>query len=268
VPVAKKAAKRKQAKTAAKRKTTARQAPKPAAKKAAKKGAKKASKKTAAKSAATRSTASKRPMPTRTKTKAARQKTAARSTASRKAAPAKPQSTLATVGNIARGVGAIAIAAVASRMPWAKNENDPIRLLETDHRRFEKLLDEGEATTERAIKGRGDVLKSLTRELTVHEAIEEQILYPALRSHAETHDIVLESIEEHHVADLLIKELHEVRKDNEQWGAKFKVLKESITHHIEEEETNMFRAARAALGREELMALGVMMRALKAELEK
>ena len=215
--------------------------------------------------------ASKRVTPRRrsapAKSKAARKKVAARSTASRKAVPAKPQSTLTTAGNIARGVAAMAVATVARNLPWAKDENDPIELLKTDHRRFEKLLEDGEATTDRAIKGRGEILKALTGELSVHEAIEEQILYPALRPHAEAHEIVLEGIEEHHVADVLIKELHKVAKDNEKWGAKFSVLKESITHHIKEEERMMFPAARAALAREELLALGARMRALKSELE-
>jgi len=172
------------------------------------------------------------------------------------------------VGIIARGVAATTVAAIAKRIPWAKDENDPIVLLQTDHRRFEQLLKDGEDTTERAVKGRGKVLDALTRELTVHEAIEEQILYPALRPHAEAHDIVLESIEEHHVADGIIKELHEVRKDAEKWGAKFKVLKESVSHHISEEEHKMFPVARGALSREELLALGARMRALKTALEK
>ena len=228
----------------------------------AKKKAKKAKK-----AKASRRAAPKRTAPKRVKSKAAKKKMAARATASRKAAPKKPQSTLKTAANIARGVAAVAVAAVAKRLPWTKDENDPIVLLETDHRRFETLLKDGEATTERAIKGRGEILKALTRDLTVHEAIEEQILYPALRPHTEAHDIVLESIEEHRIADVLIKELHEVAKDNEKWGAKFKVLKESISHHISEEEHKMFPAARAALAREELLALGARMRALKAELE-
>lgn len=202
------------------------------------------------------------------RSKAVKKKVAARATASRKATGAKKQSTLKTAGNIARGVAAVAVAAVTNRLPWSKDENDPIVLLETDHRRFEKLLEDGEATTGRAVKGRGEILKALTAGLTVHEAIEEQLLYPALRPHAEAHDIVLESIEEHHVADVLIKELHKVAKDNEKWGAKFKVLKESVAHHISEEEHKMFPAARAALAKEELLALGARMRALKAELEK
>ena len=123
------------------------------------------------------------------------------------------------LGIIARGVAATAVAAVASRLPWAKDENDPIVLLQADHRRFEQLLKDGEDTTERAVKTRGELLKSLTEELNVHEAIEEQILYPALRPFAAAHDTVLESIEEHHVADGIIKELHEVRKDAQKWGA-------------------------------------------------
>lgn len=202
------------------------------------------------------------------KSKAAKKVVAARARASRKAVPAKKQSTLSSAGNIARGIGAIAVATIVKRLPWSKVENDPIELLKSDHRRFEKLFKDGEATTERAIKGRREILEALTSELGVHEAIEEQLLYPALRPHAEAHDIVLEGIEEHHVADILIKELHKVRKDNEKWGAKFKVLKESIEHHIKEEERAMFPAARAALAREELMALGARMRALKLELEK
>jgi hypothetical protein len=56
--------------------------------------------------------------------------------------------------------------------------------------------------------------------------------YPALRAHPEAKDIVLEGYQEHHVADLIVKELHAVQKDDEQWGAKFKVLKENIEHHI------------------------------------
>ena len=241
--------------------------------------AKTTSRKTATRKTAKRSAkpkASKRPMAKRTlrprsgqaKTKAAKTKVAARSTASRKATPAKPKTTLEKVGIIARGVAATAVAAVTKRLPWTNNENDPILLLETDHRRFEQLLKEGEDTTERAVKTRRELLDNLTRELNVHEAIEEQILYPALRPHAEAHDVILEGIEEHHVADGIIKELHEVRKDAEKWGAKFKVLKESISHHISEEENKMFPIARGALAREELLALGARMRALKAELAK
>ena len=159
------------------------------------------------------------------------------------------------------------MAAVARRLPWARDENDPIVLLETDHRRFEELLKQGEETTARAVKRRTALLDTLTAELNVHEAIEEKILYPALKSHPEARDLVLEGYQEHHVADLIVKELHRLARDDEKWGAKFKVLKENIEHHIEEEEKDMFPTARAIMSREELNELGARMKTLRSELE-
>jgi hemerythrin-like domain-containing protein len=212
--------------------------------------------------AAKRSAAKRRP------TKVAKKKTAARAAASRSRKPARPKSTFEKATSIARGAALTAVAAITNRLPWAKNENDPIALLETDHRRFEKLLEEGEKTTERAAKGRAEILDSLISELNVHEAIEEQVLYPALKPHAEARHIVLEGFEEHHVADVVLNELKSVATDSEKWAAKFKVLKENITHHIQEEERMMFPAARGVLAREELLALGARMRALKSELER
>ena len=211
---------------------------------------------------AKRSAAKRRP------TKAAKKKTAARAAASRSRTPERPKSTFEKATSIARGAALTAVAAITNRLPWAKNENDPIALLEADHRRFEKLLEEGEQTTERAVKGRREILDTLISELNVHEAIEEQVLYPALKPHAEARHVVLEGFEEHHVADIVLNELKHVATDNEKWAAKFKVLKESITHHIKEEERMMFPAARGVLAREELLALGARMRALKAELER
>jgi hemerythrin-like domain-containing protein len=200
--------------------------------------------------------------------KAAKRKTAARAAASRSRSkkPPKP-SRLSTVATLARGAAKGAVVAIARRLPWSKRENDPIVLLETDHRRFEDLLKQGEETTEQAVKTRTQLLKTLTAELDVHELIEENILYPALKPFAAARDVVLEGYQEHHVADLIVKELHALRRDDEKWGAKFKVLKENIEHHIEEEEKKMFPTARGLFSTEELNDLGVRMKALKAELE-
>ena len=219
------------------------------------------------KSASARKTSAKRPVK---RPKAAARKTAARAAASRsgrrKQTPPKP-SPLASAATLVRGAAAGAVAAISQRLPWSANENDPLALLETDHRRFEHLLKQGEETTARAAKGRRQLLDTLTAELNVHELIEERILYPALKEHPQAHDVVLEGYQEHHVADLIVNELHALATDDEKWGAKFKVLKENVEHHIEEEEQVMFRTARAVLSREELDDLGARMKALKAELE-
>ena len=177
-------------------------------------------------------------------------------------------SRVAAATALLRGAAKGAAAAVARRLPWGTSENDPIVLLEADHRRFEELLEQGNATTERGTKRRNELLATLTAALKVHEAIEEQILYPALEPHAETHDIVLEGYEEHHVADLIVTELRRLAKNDEKWGAKFKVLEESLAHHIEEEERKMFPLARAVMTTEALMALGKRMKVLRADLEQ
>ena len=138
-------------------------------------------------------------------------------------------------------------------------------LLEKDHRRFEDLLKQGEETTERAIRGRTELLDTLTKELNLHELVEEKILYPALKAHPEARDIVLEGYQEHHIADVLTRELHTLSPEDERWGAKFKVLKESLEHHIQEEEGGMFRKARGIFSREDLRALGAQMTQMKAD---
>jgi hemerythrin HHE cation binding domain-containing protein len=202
--------------------------------------------------------------------KASKRKTAARAAAtrSRTRKPAARPSRLSSAATLVRGAAAGAAAAIARRLPWARDENDPLVLLETDHRRFEALFKQGEETTERGVKIRTGLLETLTAELNVHELIEEKILYPALAPHAQAREIVLEGFQEHHVADLLLNELHSLARSDEQWGAKFKVLTESIEHHIQEEERQMFRIARAVLTRDELTDLGVRMKALKGEVEE
>jgi hemerythrin superfamily protein len=183
----------------------------------------------------------------------------------RKATKRRAPADQTTVGTALRGVVAGAVAAIADQMPWSSDKIDAIELLETDHRRMENLLAQGEQTTERGVKLRTELLDTLTRELNSHELIEEKVLYPALQSHPQAKDIVLEGYQEHHVADLLVKELHGLARSDEQWGPKFKVLKENIEHHIKEEEGEMFRTARGIFSRDELQQLGALMAKMKAE---
>lgn len=157
------------------------------------------------------------------------------------------------------------MAAVSRRLPWTAGTDDIITRLEADHRGLEALLKQGDETTERAVVTRAELLDAITEELVMHENIEEKILYPALKEYPEARETVLEGYQEHHVADLLIQELHEVAEDDERWGAKFKVFKENIEHHIQEEEGTMFRTARAVISQEELQRLGVRMADMKAE---
>ncbi len=87
-------------------------------------------------------------------------------------------------------------------------------------------------------------------EMTVHEVIEEEIFYPAVKRKAdeEGKELVAEAVEEHHVIDVLIKEMKAMRSIDEQYKAKFTVLQENVEHHVEEEEGEMFPDAKKLLG--------------------
>ena len=140
---------------------------------------------------------------------------------------------------------------------------DALTLLKTDHDKVKKLLTELESTTERGVKTRSELFATIKGELTVHEVVEEEIFYPELKSHPKAEDIVLEGFQEHHVVDLLMGELESLDVTDETWGAKAKVMKENIEHHIEEEEGEMFTQARSVFSADELETLGARMAELK-----
>lgn len=139
-----------------------------------------------------------------------------------------------------------------------------LTLLHEDHVKIKKLLAEGESTTERGEKTRTELFERLKELLTTHERIEEEVLYPALKKHPKARDLALEGYQEHHVVDLVFEELEATAVSDEDWGAKFKVAKENIEHHIEEEEGDMFPAARRAFEPDELDRMGERMAQIQA----
>jgi hypothetical protein len=154
-------------------------------------------------------------------------------------------------------------AAPSTNRTAGRNAVDAIALLEADHQKVKRLLTELESTTERGVKTRTELFATIKGELTLHEVVEEEIFYPALKSHPRAQDIVLEAYEEHHVVDLLMGELEALDVSDETWGAKAVVMKENIEHHIEEEEGEMFAQARKIFDRQELEELGTRMEARK-----
>ena len=148
-------------------------------------------------------------------------------------------------------------------MLFRSSTPDALEILEREHRRFEELLKQGDDTTERARATRRELLAMLTGDLNAHELMEEKVLYPALQAHPQAREVVLEGFQEHHFADVILKELHEVATNDEAWGAKFAVLKENVQHHIDEEERIMFRLARGIFSPDELRLLAARMQKVR-----
>jgi hemerythrin-like domain-containing protein len=143
---------------------------------------------------------------------------------------------------------------------------DALSLLKEDHDKVKKLLKDLDSTTERGVKTREQLFNKIKQELEIHEAIEEEIFYPALKDHPKTKELTLEAYEEHHVVDLVMAEIQGIPFDQETWGAKFTVMKENVEHHIEEEEGEMFKQAKQVFDEDELSQLGESMAKRKQEL--
>jgi hemerythrin-like domain-containing protein len=142
--------------------------------------------------------------------------------------------------------------------------NDAIVILKDDHKELKRIFRAFEAAGEDAIKTKGDLVDQMLELLTVHTYLENECMYPEIRSRLpELEDDILESYEEHHVADVLCMELAGMKPDAERFVAKTTVLIESVEHHIEEEEENWFPKVREALGRNDLQEIGTRLEELR-----
>ena len=141
---------------------------------------------------------------------------------------------------------------------------DSLELIKEDHKRLKKLLKE---TLDAEGSQRELRMDDLRIELVAHERMEEEVLYPRLRDEKKAREEVLEGYEEHHVADVILDELLDVPADTDLWKAKVKVLKENVEHHMDEEENELFKKARAVLNGDELARMGERMARIKRSAE-
>src|SRR5919198_4862632 len=141
-----------------------------------------------------------------------------------------------------------------------------ITLLKNDHKTVEDLFTRFEKLGPRAVKTKQDVVERIVRELSIHAAIEEMVFYPAIREAVEKGDLdtmVLQSLEEHHIVKWVLWELERISPTDERFDAKVTVLTETVRHHVEEEEKDLFPKVNKIFGRAQLDELGEAMAGLK-----
>lgn len=145
-------------------------------------------------------------------------------------------------------------------------KDDPlaIALLKEEHHKFRELFDRGEAAEGKALLAVG---QELCMRLAVHMAIEEEILYPALKP-VIGDDEVNEGIVEHASGKRIVAELEQLDGTEELYHSKIHVLGEETVHHIDEEDEDMFEDAKKAhvAGKLDLDAIGEQLRARQAQL--
>ena len=136
---------------------------------------------------------------------------------------------------------------------------DAIVLLRNDHAEVRRLFKEFQKPSTTDAR-KGAIVDKVVELLTVHTYIENEVMYPEVRRLLpDLEDDILESYEEHHVADVLVIELSQMSPDDERFEAKTTVLIENVTHHMDEEEQVWFPKVRKGLGRSQLQEIGARM---------
>ena len=138
---------------------------------------------------------------------------------------------------------------------------DAIVMLREDHLEMRRVFREFERAKDATPSKQRRLVDKMMKLLVEHTHIENEVMYPRVRELVPAlEDDILESYEEHHVADLLISELALMRPGDERYRAKALVLIENVRHHMDEEENEWFPQVREALGRNQLQELGAAMK--------
>jgi hemerythrin-like domain-containing protein len=127
-----------------------------------------------------------------------------------------------------------------------------IQALQKDHQEVQAILGKIQETSEGSVKTKENLFMQLKQELIPHMKGEEKHFYPLLMKKKEAQELGMEAMEEHHVAEIVLKELDSLSKDAKNWKAKAKVFSEIVQHHIEEEEEEVFNTAQELLSEDEL----------------
>lgn len=143
---------------------------------------------------------------------------------------------------------------------------DAIVLLKDEHKQIRKLFRQFQDAGPDATKTKGVIVTKIIAALTVHTYIENECMYPEVRELLpDLEEDVLESFEEHHVADVLAMELFAMDASDERFDAKTTVLIENVSHHMDEEEAEWFPKVREGLSRKQLQDIGARMIELKKQ---
>ena len=148
-----------------------------------------------------------------------------------------------------------------------RKELDAIDLLLQDHREVESLFREFEHLRQTG----GDtapVIGNVCAELKIHDALENDIFYPAVSEASGEEDVeaLLDDAEDAHDRVLdLIEEIEQAGDDAAKRNARFMVLVVEVNEHVAEEEATLFPKVRK-LERLSLDSLATRMKARKNEL--
>lgn len=140
---------------------------------------------------------------------------------------------------------------------------DALELLKEDHQKVKRLFKQIEGTDDPA--KRQELFDQIDTELEIHSHIEETIFYPALENFDELKDMVEKAWDEHAEVTALLGELEKLGVDSDTFAEELTALIETVEHHVEEEEDEMFPAVREIIAASTLEDLAKQLAAAKGK---
>lgn len=139
---------------------------------------------------------------------------------------------------------------------------DAIALLTEDHRKVDELFEQLERLQQPT--ERKELVGRLVEELSIHAAIEEQELYPVMRSALGDDGPVEEAEHEHAEVKAMLAALSWMRPEHERFDALVTELVAAVRHHVAEEEQDLLPKLRRFAPAADLKALGERLQQAKA----
>ncbi len=136
-------------------------------------------------------------------------------------------------------------------------QSDAVSLLTSDHRTVDGLFDSYEGLGADASDRKRELVDEMIRELSVHAAVEEQVLYPFIRDQVpDGAQLADDGLEEHQGAKELLAQLEDMDAADSDFDATVGRLISDVRHHVEEEEGDFFPKLQQAASEEQLFDLG------------
>lgn len=126
------------------------------------------------------------------------------------------------------------------------NDSTIFEQLREDHDIQRELLERLKATSGSEQLRKQD-FERLKEELSHHAAAEEKHFYSQLMTVDLTQEKARHSVAEHHDIDEQVEQLEDTDFSSPQWLPRLKELQHLVTHHLDEEEQEVFQMAGKAL---------------------
>lgn len=140
---------------------------------------------------------------------------------------------------------------------------DALELLKKDHQNVKELFQQANAAKDS--NERKQLFDQIETELEIHAHIEETVFYPALEKREDLKDMVAEAREEHEEVKAVLEEMEDLQSDSDELNSRLQELQETVEHHVEEEEGEMFPKVRELFQEGELEQLGSQLESAKGK---